>query len=243
MTFVSELIGWLGVPAHWIGPDGLLLRLVEHLGLSAAPLIAAVLIGLPVGLVIGHTGRGSIAAIGVANIGRALPTLGILGMLLPLTATIRPYGFDLLPSVIALTALAIPPIITNTYAGVHEVDRDLIEAGRGVGMREIELLRRVEVPIALPAILAGLRISAVQVIATATLAAVLGAGGLGRPIIDGIAQQDDPELFMGALLVALLAIATELTFAWLQRAAVSRGLRLASSSASLADATGTAGGM
>ncbi len=227
MDFLQELATWLGEPDHWTGPDGMLPRLVEHLALAAVPLALATAIALPIGLAIGHTGRGAAAAISVANLGRALPTLGILGMILPLTANIHPYGFDLIPSTIALVALAIPPIVTNTYAGLRGVDAEVIEAGRGMGMREIELLRQVEVPIAMPAILAGLRISAVQVVATATLAAVLGAGGLGRLIIDGIAQQDDPQLFAGAALVALLAIGTELLFARLQRAVISRGVRLA----------------
>jgi len=240
VEFLRELTSWLADPTHWTGPDGMLPRLAEHVALSALPLALATAIALPIGLAIGHTGRGAAASIGVANLGRALPTLGILGMILPLTANIHPYGFDLIPSTIALVALAIPPIVTNTYAGLRGVDPELVEAGRGMGMREGELLRVVEVPIALPAILAGLRISAVQVVATATLAAVLGAGGLGRLIIDGIAQQDDAQLFAGAALVALLAIGTELLFAQLQRAVVSRGVRLATAS-SAPELTGEAG--
>ena len=225
MELIGELGAWLSVAGHWTGPDGMVTRLLEHLALSGACIVLAVAVALPVGLAIGHTGRGASAVIGVANIGRALPTLGILGIILPLTASIRPYGFDIIPSVIALVALAIPPIVTNTYAGLREVDADVIEAGRGMGMREIQLLWRVEVPLALASILTGLRISAVQVVATATLAAVLGAGGLGRLIIDGIAQHDDAQLFMGATLVAALALLTELAFALAQRLAVSPGLR------------------
>jgi osmoprotectant transport system permease protein len=223
---LDEVIAWLGQPAHWTGPDGMLPRMGEHLALSAFCIVLATLIALPLGLYIGHTGRGATLAIGVSNIGRALPTLAILGIVLTLTASlVPPYGFFLIPTVVALTALAIPPIVTNTYAGVREVDPEAIEAGRGMGMREMQLLGQVEIPLAVPAILAGLRISAVQVVATATLAAVLGAGGLGRLIIDGIAQHDDAQLFMGALLVALLSIATELAFALLQRLTVSPGLR------------------
>jgi osmoprotectant transport system permease protein len=225
MKLLDELVAWLSDPTHVTGPDGMLPRLVEHLLLSGVCLALALAIALPIGLAIGHTGRGATATISVANIGRALPTLGVLGIILPLTANIEPYGFDLIPSVVALVALAIPPIVTNTYAGLHEVDTEAIEAGRGMGMRELQLLGQVEVPLAIASILAGIRVSAVQVVATATLAAILGAGGLGRLIIDGIAQQDDAQLFMGALLVALLAIATELLFAWLQRVAVSPGLR------------------
>ena len=225
MTLINELAAWLADPAHWTGPDGMLPRLGEHVAFSVGSLALAVAIALPIGLAIGHTGRGAAVTISVANIGRALPTLGVIGIIWPLTLSIQPWGFDVIPSVVALVALAIPPIVTSTYAGLREVDPEAIEAGRGMGLRELQLLWQVEVPLALPSILAGLRISAVQVVATATLAAVLGAGGLGRLIIDGIAQHDDAQLIMGALLVALLAIITELGFAWLQRAAVSPGLR------------------
>jgi osmoprotectant transport system permease protein len=225
MKLLDELATWLSDPAHWTGSDGLLPRLVEHLELSAGSLILALLLALPIGLWIGHTGRGAATAVRTAGIGQALPTLGVIGIILPLTANWQPYGFDLIPSVVALVALAIPPIVINTYAGLREVDPDAIEAGRGTGMRELQLLRLVEVPLAMRSILAGIRISAVQVVATATLAAVLGAGGLGRLIIDGIAQHDDAQLFVGALLVALLAIGTELVFAGLGRAATSPGLR------------------
>lgn len=226
MTLVDELGRWLTDPAHWTGPDGIGPRLVEHLELSAASLVIAVAIALPLGLAIGHTGRGALAVVSVANVGRALPTLGLLGIVLTVTANWwPPYGFFLIPTITSLVALAIPPIVTNTYAGLREVDPETIEAGRGLGMRELQVLRQVEVPLAMPAILTGLRISAVQVIATATLAAVLGAGGLGRLIIDGIAQHDDAQLLVGAVLVAALAIGTELAFAWLQRRTVSPGIR------------------
>lgn len=225
MTLIDELGAWLSDPSHWTGPDGMVTRLLEHLALSAVCVALAILIALPIGLWIGHTGRGATFAIRASNIGQALPTLGVIGIVWPLTANIEPYGFDLIPSVVALTALAIPPIVTNTFAGLRQVDPEAIEAGRGMGMRELQVLSLIEIPLALPSILAGLRISAVQVVATATLAAVLGAGGLGRLIIDGIAQQDDAQLFTGAVLVASLAILTELAFAALQRIAVSPGIR------------------
>ncbi len=224
MEFLRQVIAWLLDPAQWSGPGGIPTRIGEHLLLSIGPLLAAVLVALPIGLYIGHTGRGALLAVNLANIGRALPSLGILGIFLPITAGLG-LGFGVPPTVIALFALAIPPIITNTFTGIREVDPELIEAGRGMGMRETELLTRVELPIAMPIVLAGLRTSAVQVVATATLGAVLGTGGLGRYIIDGIKQQDDPQLFVGAVIVALLAIATELSFAALQRAAVSPGIR------------------
>jgi osmoprotectant transport system permease protein len=230
MEFVDSVAAWLLDPAHWAGPDGIPTRIGENLLLSVGPLLAAVVVALPLGLYIGHTGRGAFLAVNVSNIGRALPSLGILGIFLPITAGLG-LGFGVPPTVIALFALAIPPIVTNTFTGIREVDPELVEAGRGMGMRERELLAKVELPLAMPIVLAGLRTSAVQVVATATLGAVLGTGGLGRYIIDGIKQQDDPRLFVGAVIVALLAIATELAFAALQRAAVSPGIRAAGRSA------------
>jgi osmoprotectant transport system permease protein len=229
MDFLQSVVTWLLDPAHWTGPDGIPVRIGEHLLLTVGPLLAAILVALPIGLYIGHTGRGALLAVNLSNIGRALPSLGILGIFLPITAGLG-LGFGVPPTVIALFALAIPPIVTNTFTGIREVDPELIEAGRGMGMRERELLAKVELPLAMPIVLAGLRTSAVQVVATATLGAVLGTGGLGRYIIDGIKQQDDPRLFVGAVIVALLAIATELAFAALQRAAVSPGIRAAAPS-------------
>jgi osmoprotectant transport system permease protein len=226
MKLINELGVWLSNSANWTGSDGMLPRMGEHIALSAGTLALAVAIALPIGLAIGHTGRAAGLTVNLANIGRAIPTLAIMGIVLTITAGWwPPYGFFLIPTVAALTALAIPPIVTNTYAGLREVDPDAIEAGRGMGMRELQLLWRVEVPLALPSILAGLRVSAVQVVATATLAAVVGAGGLGRFIIDGIAQQDDAQLFMGAVLVGALSILTEVGFAAVARASTSPGLR------------------
>ncbi|MDQ2941713.1 MAG: ABC transporter permease [Chloroflexota bacterium] len=224
MDFLRTVIAWLLDPAHWAGSGGIPTRIGEHLLLLGGPLVIAILVALPIGLYIGHTGRGALLAVNLSNIGRALPSLGILGIFLPITAGLG-LGFGVPPTVIALFALAVPPIVTNTFTGIREVDAELIEAGRGMGMRESELLLQVELPLAMPIVLAGLRTSAVQVVATATLGAVLGTGGLGRYIIDGIAQQDDPQLFVGAVIVALLAIATELAFAALQRAAISPGMR------------------
>ena len=230
MEFLGSVAAWLLDPAHWAGPDGIPTRIGEHLLLIVGPLLAAVVVALPLGLYIGHTGRGAFLAVNLSNIGRALPSLGILGIFLPITAGLG-LGFGVPPTVIALFALAIPPIVTNTFTGIREVDPELVEAGRGMGMRERELLAKVELPLAMPIVLAGLRTSAVQVVATATLGAVLGTGGLGRYIIDGIGQQDDARLFVGAVIVALLAIATELGFAALQRAAVSPGIRASGRSA------------
>ena len=228
MEMISSFLAWLTDASHWTGDGGIPVRIGEHLLISGIPLLVAILVALPVGLFIGHTGRGALLAVSLGNIGRALPSLGILGIILPLTLPLTagtdiPLGLP--PSLIALFALALPPIITNCHVGIREVDRDLVEAARGMGMRERQILTSVELPLAMPVILAGIRTSAVQVVATATLGAVLGIGGLGRYILDGISQHDDGQLITGAVLVALLAILTELAFAALQRASVSPGLR------------------
>lgn len=223
MEFAGEVVAWFADPATWSGPNGIPARLVEHLLLSASALVAAILIAMPIGFAIGHTGRGALTAVSIANVGRAVPSLGLLGLAFLL---LLPFGLGLgfLPALIALTALAIPPMVTNTHVGLREVDRDLIEAARGMGMRELQILRRVEVPIALPVILAGVRTSAVQVVATATLAAVIGGGTLGQLILIGINLGDEVRIFGGALVVTALSLVTEVAFAALQRAATSPGL-------------------
>ena len=163
--------------------------------------------------------------IAIANIGRAVPSVGWLGIVFPFTLLFfGRNGLGFLPALIALVALAIPPMVTNTYAGLREVDRDLVEAGRGMGMREMELLRTVEVPVALPVILAGIRVSAVQTVATATLASIVGGGTLGEFIVQGIFVRALDRVVGAAILVAALAILTELAFSWIQRRAVSPGL-------------------
>ena len=224
IEFIGQVAGWLTDPATWSGSNGLGVRLWEHLWISGVSLLAAVAIGLPVGLSVGHTGRGAGAVVAIANIGRAVPSLGLLGiaflLLLPVGLGVGP-----VPGILALVALGIPPIIVNTFVGLREVDPDLVEAARGMGMRESEVLRRVEVPIALPVILAGVRTSAVQIVATATLVAVVGGGTLGQVIIAGFNTGDDVRIFGSALLVALLSMGTEVLFATLQRAATSPGLR------------------
>jgi osmoprotectant transport system permease protein len=227
MELFGEAIAWLTTAENWTDPrNGILLRLWEHLSLSVVALLAATVIALPVGLWIGHTGRGAGGVIAVANIGRAVPSVGWLGIVFPITLlALGRAGIGFVPAVIALTALGIPPIVTNTYAGMREVDADLVEAGRGMGMRESEIVRRVEVPVAMPVILTGIRISAVQVVATATLAAIVGGGTLGHFIVQGIFTRDLDRVVGAAILVAALAILTELLFTWVERRAVSPGLR------------------
>ena len=227
MELFGEGIAWLADPANWTHPrNGILLRLWEHVSLSAVAFAVAAAIALPVGLIIGHTGRGATAVIAVANLGRAVPSVGWLGIVFaPLLVLFGRGGLGFAPSVIALILLGIPPIVTNTYAGMREVDRDLVEAGRGMGMRESQIVRQVEIPVALPVILAGVRSSAVQIVATATLAPIVGGGTLGAFIVQGIDVRALDRVVGAAILVSLLAIITELGFAWLQRRATSPGLR------------------
>lgn len=224
IEFFGEVAAWFSDPATWSGRDGIPVRLWEHLWISGVSLAAAIGVGLPLGLAIGHTGKGAKAVVAIANIGRAVPSLGLMGLafigLLPFGLGVGP-----LPTVIALTALGIPPIVVNAYVGLREVDRELVEAATGMGLRESEVLRRVEIPIALPVILAGVRTSAVQIVATATLAAAIGGGTLGQIIYIGFNVGDQVRIFGAALVVAALSIATELGFGAVQRAATSPGLR------------------
>jgi osmoprotectant transport system permease protein len=227
MELFGEGLAWLADPANWTDPrNGIFLRLWEHISLSAVALGLAVAIGLPLGLWIGHTGRGSGAVIAIANVGRAVPSVGWLGLVFPITLVLLGRGgIGFIPAVIALTALGIPPIVVNAYVGLREVDRELVEAASGMGMRESDVLRRVEIPIALPVILAGVRTSAVQIVATATLAAAIGGGTLGQLIYIGFNVGDQVRIFGAALVVAALSIATEIAFATVQRMATSPGLR------------------
>ena len=218
MDLVSAVVTWFADPAHWSGANGVPYRLAQHVGISLVSIAIALAIALPVGLYIGHTRRGQALAINVANIGRAIPSLAAIAIVVPFTQMIDPgKGFNLYPTIIAMVVLAIPPILVNTYAGIAEVDRDLVESARGMGMTERQVLRSVEVPIALPVIVGGLRSATVQVIATATLGAIYGLGALGGYIVEGVAQRDDGRLFAGVVLVAALALLAEGGLALVQR--------------------------
>lgn len=216
-----DLLGvaaWFTDPASWSGTNGIPNRVFEHVWLSGLVVLVGAAIAIPAGLVIGHTGRGAFLTVSVANLGRAIPSYALLLIFFTF------FGIGFATTFPALLALTIPPILTSTYVGVREVDRDIVEAGRAMGMTELELLRRVEVPIALPVIIAGVRIAAVQVVATATLAALVGGGTLGRFIVDGFAAQLYDQLVGGAILVAVLAVLTERAFTVAERALVSPGL-------------------
>jgi osmoprotectant transport system permease protein len=227
VSFLLDVAAWLTAPAHWTGSDGIPNRVAEHLVLSALTGLVAVLIALPIGVLFGHLRRGGFLAINLANVGRAMPSLALLALMLPVALSLK-LGLGFWPTFFALVPLGIPPILTNCYVAVREVDQDIVEAARGMGLRELEVLRNVELPIAAPLIIDGVRNAAVAIVATATLGALVAGGGLGRYIVDGLARQDYPRLFVGALLVALLSIAVELAFGVFERMAVSAGLRAAS---------------
>lgn len=219
MNFANQVLQWFLNGAHWQGDGGIPHRTFEHLAMSGASVLVAALIALPIGIAIGHFGRGGILAINISNIGRAVPSFAVLVIAVELV------GIGALPAFIALVALAIPPMVTNSYIGMREVDADVREAARGMGMRERAVLWRVELPIALPLIMAGIRTSAVNVVATATLAALVAWGGLGRFIVDGFGLQDYPMMFAGAIMVAILSLIVEFSLAGAQRLATPAGLR------------------
>jgi len=232
MDLVATTLAWLVDPAHWSGPSGIPARIGEHLALSAAALAVAAAIALPLGTWVGHTRRGARLALNSANLARAVPSLAVIGIAIPITTAIDPQlGFRVIPTLIAMVALGVPPILVNTYAGVSEVDRDMTETARGMGFTALQVLARVELPLALPVIVAGLGSAAVQIIATATLGAIFGFGGLGTYLTEGIAQNDDPKVFGGVVLVALLALAAEALFALLARGLTPRGMRVGTSAA------------
>jgi len=216
---------WILDASNWEGRDGIATRLMEHVGFSATAVLAALAIALPVGLWIGHTGRLAFLAVNLANLGRAIPSYAVMAMIFPISLSYaRDFGLGVIPTFLAMAVLAIPPVIVNAYTGIREVDRDMVEAGRGVGMREREILTRLELPIALPVIVGGIRTATVQVVATATLGAFFGTGGLGRYLADGIARRDFDRVWAGVILVAALAVTTELVLAFVQRRLTSPGL-------------------
>jgi len=226
MSLVAAVLSWLSQPERWQGPDSIPVRVAEHLLMSGTALILAVAIALPIGIALGHLGRGGVAAINVANVGRALPSLALLALALPVAFALG-LGLGFWPTMFALVPLGIPPMLTNSYVAIREVQREMVEVARGLGMREWQVLSRAELPVAAPVIIAGMRNAAVAIVATATLGAIVASGGLGRYIVDGLARQEEARLFTGALLVALLAIATELGFGLFERFVVSPGIRAA----------------
>lgn len=217
---MNGVLDWLTDSAHWHGGDGVPARLVEHSLLTVVAVVVALVLGLPLAVWLGHRGKGGILAVNVSNVGRAIPIVALLA-LLSLTVIgsgdFGPFGRAGLATLITLALFALPAIITNAYVGMTEVDKDTVEAARGVGMSEGQLLRRVELPLAMPLIMAGIRLSVVQVWATATIAALVAGPGLGRIITHGYDSDNGSEVIAGALIVAVIALLLEGVLAGLQR--------------------------
>ena len=226
MSVLSETVGWLADGEHWTGDRGVPHRLVEHVGYTALTVVIAAAIAIPIGLWIGHTGRFRGVAVAVSGALRALPTLGVL------TYVVLFSGIGLTPAIISLVLLAIPPLLAGAYAGLESVDRQTIDAARAIGMTERQILTKVEIPLALPIIVGGIRSATLQVVATATVAAYIGLGGLGRFLIDGLAVSDYPRMAAGSVLVIALALALDAAFVLFHRIAM--GGRAPVQSASLA---------
>ncbi|TYB63338.1 ABC transporter permease [Nonomuraea sp. PA05] len=223
MSWLTSFLSWLGEffgnPENWSGPGGIPARLLEHLEFSALALVLAVLIAVPLGLAIGHSGRGELLVVVSANLARALPTLGLLVMFVLLLGTA-----SIWPVIIPLVLLSVPPILVNTFEGIKGVDPELRDAAYGMGLRGGQVLGRVLVPVALPLILLGCRLSAIQVVATTTVAAYTGLGGLGRYVIDGFATKDYASVVGGSVLIVLFALVVQVLFALVQRVTVSPGV-------------------
>ena len=214
----AEILRWFGTGEHWSGSDGIPAQVGTHLVYSVVATVIAALIALPVGLLIGHTGRGAFLAINLSGFGRALPSFGVVILAFQLS------GLSLVPIYLALVLLAVPVIVTNTYAGMAAVDHDVRDAARGVGLTGWQVLWQVEVPLAFPLILAGVRIATIQVVATATIAAYFAQGGLGRYLIEGLSTKDYTRAVIGAVLVAALALLLDGLFAVVQKLVVPRGV-------------------
>ncbi len=213
MDVFAHLFSWIG--NHLTGPDGVYFRTTEHVQMTLLATALGALVAIPAGLYVGHTRRFEFLIVSIANLGRAIPSFGIIGIVTPLAINLPGFGFY--PALIALFLLSIPPILTNTFVGVKNIDDDMLEAARGMGLKERDVLLHLELPLAAPLIVAGVRNAAVAVVATATLASLGGWGGYGRFIIDGFAQNILVEVVAGAVLVALLAIVTEVLLAGLER--------------------------
>lgn len=200
MAFLTEALNFIFTGANWTGPAGLGVRILEHLQYTLVAVFFSVLIAVPIGMLIGHTGRGTFLVVTGVNALRALPTLGVLllGVLL--------WGLGLVPPTVALMLLGIPPLLAGTYSGIANVDRTVVDAARSMGMTETRILLRVETPNAMPLILSGLRTATLQIVATATVAAYASLGGLGRYLIDGIKVREFYLALVGALMVTLLAL-------------------------------------
>jgi osmoprotectant transport system permease protein len=220
VSLLLAALAWI-FSAERMGPDGLPDRIGQHLWFTLLAFVVACAIAVPIGYLIGHTGRGREIAVAIAGAARALPSFGLI-LLLVLLIGVLQLGAAVTA---ALVLLAIPSILAGAYAGLEAIDRRTIDAARAVGMTEWQVLTRVEIPLGLPLLLSGMRNGILQIVATATLAGYVGLGGLGLPIIQGIALRDYPQTLGAAILVVLLALVLDGVFALLERVAVPRGVR------------------
>ena len=218
---LSELIAWVITPEHWTGPGGLLAQTLWHLYYCVVSVVAASVIAIPLGVYIGHTGRGGVVAVGMTNAMRALPTLGVVTLLVLL------FGLGELPALASLVVLAIPAILSGAYSGIQNAPADAVDAAKGMGMTAGQRLWQVELPNALPLLLGGVRSAMLQVVATAAVAAYVGLGGLGRVLLDGLKVSNYPQMAIAAIVIALLAVVVDLVLAGISRWLVPRGVILA----------------
>lgn len=217
MTGVAgETVEWFLDPANWTGIDGIPNRMWEHIQMSALAMLIAGVVAIPLAIFLAHRRLGGSFVVAAVNIGRSVPSFAVVAVALPITIRMG-LGFGFWPTILALLFLAIPPLFSNAHAGVSGVDPAVVDAANGMGMRDHQVMLGIELPLAMPVLIAGARIAAVQVVATATLGALVAWGGLGRYIIDGFATRDTPEVVAGGILVALLALATELAFTVAER--------------------------
>ncbi|GHH39753.1 ABC transporter permease [Streptomyces candidus] len=205
MGVLAEAWTWLVTGSNWSGDGGAWVRLTEHLYVSGVALLIACLLALPLAFLLGHLGKGGALAVNISNVGRAVPVFAVLALFM--VSPLRSAGY--VPTIVALVLFAVPPLLTNAYVGMREVDRSVVEAARGMGMSGMQLFARVELPLAHPLVMTGVRSAAVQVVATASIAAMVGQGGLGRIITAGFNTYDTAQVVAGALLVALLALVVE----------------------------------
>lgn len=217
---LGGLLEWFSRPGTLSGPGGIPTRLAEHLEYTGLTLAIALAIAVPIGLYVGHTGRGKVAVIAGSGMLRALPTLGMVTLFILLSGTL-----GIMPPIWALVLLAVPPLLAGIAAGISAVDPGVVDGARAMGLTESQVLFTVELPNALPVLMGALRLAVLQVIATVAIVSVINLGGLGRYLIDGIAVRDYPQVLGGAVIIAALAIVVDAVLAMVQRTAVSPGLR------------------
>jgi osmoprotectant transport system permease protein len=222
MSAFGDAVVYLNDPFNWTRPRGILELTGQHLAIAGLSVGIALVTALPLAVWLGHTGRGGSFTVAISNVSRAVPTLAVLTIF-----AVTPLAFTIWAPVIALTLFAVPPILANTYLGMREVDRDVVEAARGMGLGTRQVITRVELPLAVPMVMTGIRTAAVQVVATATLAALLAGGTLGSIIRTGFATQKYGVVVAGAVLVAALALLTELALSLVSWALTPKGSRRA----------------